>query len=101
SIFEQYDAFVCPTTPLPAPLATLSDNDFGHTDGNGRYRGFDMTGIFNLVPQCPALSVPSGFTTQRLPTGIQIAAPGFGDEVVLRIGAAALGSSGKAPVPPV
>jgi Asp-tRNA(Asn)/Glu-tRNA(Gln) amidotransferase A subunit family amidase len=101
SIFERYDAFVCPTAPLPPPLATLGDNSFGHNDEDGRYQGFEMTGVFNLVPQCPALSVPSGFTTQGLPTGLQIVGPRFADEIVLRIGAAALGSGGKAPAPPV
>jgi Asp-tRNA(Asn)/Glu-tRNA(Gln) amidotransferase A subunit family amidase len=101
SIFERYDAFICPTTPLAAPLATLSDSSFGHDDRNGRYHGFEMTGVFNLVPQCPALSVPSGFTAEGLPTGLQVVGPRFGDERVLGIGAAILGGSSKSPAPPI
>ena len=54
----------------------------------GRYRGFDMTSVFNFVSQCPALSVPSGFTRAGLPTGLQIVGRRFADSTVLTIGAA-------------
>ena len=58
------------------------------SDAQGRYHGFDMTAIFNFVSQCPALSVPSGFTADGLPTGLQIVGRRFDDSTVLRIGAA-------------
>ena len=47
-----------------------------------------MTCPFNNVAACPALSVPSGFTADGLPTGLQIVGPRFGDRSVLEIGAA-------------
>ncbi len=50
--------------------------------------GYEMTSPFNLVSQCPALSVPSGFTREGLPTGLQIVGRRFDDLAVLRIGAA-------------
>ena len=36
----------------------------------------------------PALSVPCGLTTNRLPIGLQITAPPFQEEVLLQVGAA-------------
>jgi Asp-tRNA(Asn)/Glu-tRNA(Gln) amidotransferase A subunit family amidase len=47
-----------------------------------------MTSVFNFVSQCPALSVPSGFTRAGLPTGLQIVGRRFADSTVLAIGAA-------------
>ena len=47
-----------------------------------------MTGVFNMVGQCPALSVPSGMTAAGLPTAVQIVADRFRDDMALRIGAA-------------
>jgi Asp-tRNA(Asn)/Glu-tRNA(Gln) amidotransferase A subunit family amidase len=47
-----------------------------------------MTFPFNMIAQCPALSVPSGFTRAGLPTGLQIVGRRYDDAVVLRIGAA-------------
>ncbi len=86
-IFRDFDALICPTTAIPAPLATLSDRDFGSVDGQGRYHGLDMTAPFNLISQCPALSVPSGLTADGRPTGLQIVGRRFEDLTTLKIGA--------------
>lgn len=88
AVFARYDALLCPTMPISAPRLPVSEFDYGQDDERGRYRGFDMTIPFNLVPQCPALSVPSGFTADGLPTGLQIVGRRFADDMVLRIGAA-------------
>jgi Asp-tRNA(Asn)/Glu-tRNA(Gln) amidotransferase A subunit family amidase len=45
-----------------------------------------MTCPFNLVPQCPALSVPIGLSEARMPVGLQIIGPRFADEAVLSYG---------------
>jgi len=66
----------------------MSDDDFSGEDAEGRYLGLDMTSLFNNVSQCPALSVPSGFTGDGLPTGLQIVGRRFDDLTVLDIGAA-------------
>ena len=58
------------------------------TDGDGLYHGLDMTSMFNFVSQCPALSVPAGWTDEGLPVGLQIVARRFRDDEALRIGAA-------------
>ena len=87
-IFARYDALLCPTMPVPAPPIDGSEDDFGHVDTDGRYHGIELTSPFNFVSQCPALSVPTGFTLEGLPTAIQIVGRRFGDPDTLRIGAA-------------
>ena len=47
----------------------------------------DMTMQFNAL-KLPALSVPSGFSKEGLPTGLQIVGRRFDDLSVLRVGAA-------------
>ena len=87
-IFDSCDALLCPSVAIPAPSNDASDSDFAHTDDAGRLHGLDMTGVFNMVSQCPALSVPSGTTPDGLPTSAQIVGRRFDDPTVLRIGAA-------------
>ncbi len=95
-VFTGHHALLCPTMALPAPEIGGSDGDFGQTDAQGRYHGLDMTSAFNFVPQCPALSLPSGFTKAGLPTAVQIVGRRYDDDGVLEIGKvieAALGSA--------
>jgi Asp-tRNA(Asn)/Glu-tRNA(Gln) amidotransferase A subunit family amidase len=44
--------------------------------------------VFNFVSQCPALSVPCGFSNDGLPIGLQVVGRRFEDLGVLSIGAA-------------
>ncbi len=91
-VFAGYDALLCPTMAIPAPQAHLRDADLSGRDTDGKHRGHDMTMPFNNVSQCPALSVPSGFTRDGLPTGAQIVGHRFDDPTVFRVGAAILAS---------
>ena len=86
-VFESFDAVLCPTMAQPAPPVEMSDADFQEEDEDGRFHGLNMTALFNNVSQCPALSVPSGFTNEGLPTGLQIVGHRFDDLTVLDIGA--------------
>jgi Asp-tRNA(Asn)/Glu-tRNA(Gln) amidotransferase A subunit family amidase len=86
-ILEDHHALLCPTMAIVAPPATMKDSDFGEDDVNGKMKCMDMTGQFNLTAQCPALSVPSGFS-HGLPTAVQIIARKWNDPLALRIGAA-------------
>ncbi|MDA0218855.1 MAG: amidase [Proteobacteria bacterium] len=87
-IFERYDALICPTCPIPAPPADARDAElYGETD-EGKLRADAMTEVFNNIAQCPALSVPSGWSKAGLPTGLQIVGHRFDDLMALRIGAA-------------
>ncbi|TVQ52403.1 MAG: amidase, partial [Rhodobacteraceae bacterium] len=85
-LFRRYDALLCPTMALPAPPVGAGDAAFAADGPDGRFRGLDMTAVFNNVAPCPALSVPSGFA-ERLPTGVQIVGRRHDDRGVLEIGA--------------
>jgi amidase len=47
-----------------------------------------MTHQFNILRNCPVLSVPSGFSSRGIPTGIQIVGRTFDDLSVYRAGVA-------------
>ena len=65
----------------------MRDADFPDTDEHGRYWGRPMV-PFSLLYHCPVLSVPSGWTGQGLPVGLQIVGRRFDDAGVLRLAAA-------------
>jgi Asp-tRNA(Asn)/Glu-tRNA(Gln) amidotransferase A subunit family amidase len=87
-ILERYDALLCPTMSQAA--RPVDEDDFVWYDdrGDGLYYGLDMTAQFNFVSQCPALSVPAGWSDDGLPIGLQIVARRYRDDEALRIGAA-------------
>lgn len=87
AILENHHALLCPTMAVVAPPVEMRDSDFGWDDEDGLYHCLDMTAQFNYTGQCPALSVPSGFS-DGLPTGLQIVARKWDDALALRIGAA-------------
>lgn len=87
-LFESYDALLCPTCAITAPLASECDDDYVGTDADGRFAGLDMTCPFNMLPQLPALSLPVGLATNGMPVGLQIVGRRFADEHVLAMGAA-------------
>ncbi|MEX2200325.1 MAG: amidase [Dongiaceae bacterium] len=87
-IIEKYDAFLCPTMAIPAPPVGGSEADFQVSSGDGLYHGQDMTALFNNIPQCPALSVPAGWSKDGLPVGLQIVTRRFREDTALRIGRA-------------
>jgi Asp-tRNA(Asn)/Glu-tRNA(Gln) amidotransferase A subunit family amidase len=87
-VFVEHDALICPTMARTAPDKDARDTDFERVDADGRLHGLDMTAVFNMVGQCPALSVPSGLAEPGLPTAVQIVTDRFEDGLALRIGAA-------------
>lgn len=98
-VLARYDALLCPTCAVTAPPATADDNAYAADLPDGRLAGLDMTAPFNLLPQCPALSVPAGFSPEGMPVGLQIVGQRFADEDVLSMGgaiAAVLGGAGRA-----
>lgn len=100
SVLATYDAIICPTMatgPAPAAKAQRRQRD---VPGDDRYHGADMTGVFNLVAPCPALSVPCGWDDDGLPVGLQIVGRRWREDTVLRIGQAvevALGAGARRP----
>lgn len=87
-IFGRCHALLTPTMAKTAPKVDASDTDFMGEDDKGMVKAIAMTEIFNFIGQCPALSVPIGLDSERLPMGLQIVARRFDDDMALRIGAA-------------
>ena len=87
-VFETHDALICPTMTRGAPDKDARDANYDMIDENGKLHALDMTSPFNNVPQCPVMSVPSGFDHEGLPTGVQIVAHRFDDPMAFRIAAA-------------
>ena len=91
-ILDVYDVLICPALAVPSVKAEhdLADPDF---EINGKpteaYLGWNMCYPFNMVRQCPVLSVPNGFCPETgVPIGLQIAARSFDDLRVFRAAAA-------------
>jgi len=92
------DALLCPTMATPPVVASKAERaaidapDAPDAPDDGRYHGEDMTGVFNLVAPCPALSVPCGAHTDAphtgMPIGLQIVGHRWREDTVLRIGQA-------------
>jgi amidase len=86
-LLENYDCLICPTNALPAVPA-----DFDPSSDALRVAGQDvrpelgwvMTTPFNMMSRCPVISVPSGFATNGVPTGLQIVAPTYRDEIAMQ-----------------
>ncbi len=83
-VFSKYDALITPTTPVPAPEIKekeiqLSGKIIDVTTALTR-----CTGLFNLTG-FPAISIPNGFSTDGLPTGMQIISKPFKERLVLQV----------------
>ena len=78
ALFDSYDVLVAPSQPVAAtPLDLNLFTGLSFPDPLG--------GIGNLCG-LPALSVPCGFTENRLPVGIQFMARAGDDLAVLQVG---------------
>lgn len=90
-LMEGYDLFVCPTTSIPAlPLDRNRFADALLIEGKLRdpEYGWILTHQFNMLFNCPVMSVPSGKAANGLPTGIQLVGRTFDDATVFRAAAA-------------
>lgn len=94
AVFDEYDALLTPTIAQTAPSNEKTDRDFKATNSAGKLQGLDMTSVFNNVPQCPAVSVPAGFSSEQLPIGLQIVGRRYADLVVMKVAAALENSLG-------
>jgi Asp-tRNA(Asn)/Glu-tRNA(Gln) amidotransferase A subunit family amidase len=84
-IFSKHDVLVCPTLAVPA-LKAEHKNDDPDFKINGKpvdaFLAWALTYPFNLLSQCPAFSLPSGFSSAGVPTGIQLVGRPFEDSAV-------------------
>jgi aspartyl-tRNA(Asn)/glutamyl-tRNA(Gln) amidotransferase subunit A len=77
--FQQCDVIVGPTAPTPAfKLGEKVSNPLAMYLSDVFTIGANLAGI-------PAISIPCGFTQAGLPIGLQIQAPAFDEEKLLRI----------------
>lgn len=88
---EGFDAFICPTTAVPAIAADfnpLEDSIIINGKTCSSFLGWVLTSPFNMMSSHPVLAVPSGWTDDDLATGIQIVGRPYDDDMVFRIGLA-------------
>lgn len=90
-IFDKYDILICPTLAVPSVKADRKNDDPLSINGKevpSAY-GWLMTYPFNIISQCPVMSVPSGISeTSGVPTGLQIVGRTFDDLSVFRAASA-------------
>jgi aspartyl-tRNA(Asn)/glutamyl-tRNA(Gln) amidotransferase subunit A len=81
------DVVVAPVAPVPAP--TIDESDVGNSPGAEAViqRLTRFTRPINYLG-LPALSVPSGFTKNGLPIGMQLIGRSFDEATILTVGAA-------------
>ncbi len=78
--FKQCDAILSPVTPTPAyKIGEKTD------DPLKMYLDDILTTSVNLAGNC-ALSVPCGFSSDKLPIGLQIIGDSFAEETILKVG---------------
>ena len=88
-LFQEYDAFVTPTTTYPDIPATGWQKDTVTVNGKQvTDTQTSMAVLWNMYNRCPVLAVPSGMTDSGLPTGIQIIGRPYDDPTVFQIAAA-------------
>lgn len=89
-VMEAYDLFICPTLAVASVAADHDplNQDF-RVDGQlvDAEFGWVLTHHFNMLQNCPVMSVPSGRDRNGIPTGIQIVGRTFDDLTVFRAAA--------------
>lgn len=78
--FDQYDAILLPSTPIPALPFDGIGNSASQAPALTRFTApFNLSGL-------PAISVPCGFTKEGLPIGLQIVSGPWQESKVLQAG---------------
>ncbi len=82
AIMETCDLFVCPTNAIPAVRAdhdpTSAEFQIDGQSVDAEW-GWVLTHHFNMLHNCPVMSVPSGLASNGVPTGLQIVGRTFDD----------------------
>ena len=81
---ERWDLLATPAVAVPAfDVGRIAPATGRHGDADDWMGWTPFTYPFNLTQQ-PALSVPCGFTSEGLPVGLQLVAPQYREDLVLR-----------------
>jgi amidase len=86
-VLDAHDVFICPTNNAASVRADHDPCDPAFTVAGKRVDpeyGWVMTHQFNMLQNCPVLSVPSGHAATGVPTGIQIIGRTFDDATVFK-----------------
>lgn len=86
-LLTEFDCLICPTNALPAVPAEFDPSADTVAINGVEVRpelGWVMTTPFNMMSRCPVVSVPSGFSGDGVPTGLQIVAPAYRDAVAMQ-----------------
>ena len=86
-VFKEVDFLLTPTTPITAPRVDEDNIAVGDVVMDVRPALLRLTEPFN-VAGVPALSIPVGFSRDRLPIGLQIVADVMDDAKLLALGLA-------------
>lgn len=87
AMFDRYSVLISPAEPTAAqPISAKDPDDFSQPSKTPRKFHVDRRAPDGVSSLCglPAISVPCGFSTKRLPYGMQIMGRALNDEVVLR-----------------
>lgn len=89
-ILTKYNLLLCPTLAVPSVKTDIDFFAEFKVDGVAidPYLDWCMTYPFNSMSRCPVMSVPSGFASNGVPTGLQIVGRTFDDVSVFRAAAA-------------
>ncbi len=90
-IFANYDLFICPTvasTGIAADFDPTKDEVWIDGTKVEPNLGWAVTTPFNMLSRCPVLSVPTGFASNSVPTGMQLVGPTYEDGIVFQAAAA-------------
>ena len=79
-----YDAILLPTMPIPAPPIGAASVEIGSEKVPVRSLTLRLTQLFNVTGH-PALTLPCGSTTDRLPVGLQLVGARHHTELLLRV----------------
>lgn len=82
-LFETYDLLLCPTTIVPPfPVEKRYVEECNGVKFTSYVDWLLIVSAITLVA-CPAISIPAGFTRDKLPVGLQIVAPCRGESKLL------------------
>ncbi|MCA3556466.1 amidase family protein, partial [Aestuariivirga sp.] len=83
AFFETYDLLLCPATIVPPfPVEQRYVTECGGVTFDTYVDWLMIVHAITLTAS-PAISIPCGFTADRLPVGLQVVAPGRGEEKLL------------------
>jgi aspartyl-tRNA(Asn)/glutamyl-tRNA(Gln) amidotransferase subunit A len=83
-VFRSVDVIMMPTVPVVAPKISEESSPWQLPDESFWEMLARHTRIFNFTG-FPGISIPCGFTNDRLPVGLQIAGRPFEEATILRV----------------